>query len=774
MKFGENYYLHQIPGWTQSYCNYDKLKGALRVLAESTSPEEKAKLGECKLAARLIMGNSLLMYSPAFDSYAKDEIEIVEQAFSKRLASLRLRVAKTWRLYGISPELQGQSFRDVIAKMNYQEICHLFSCSYEQYQSLEHLQNFAKVNSLAFSRILEKTQRVSEEIYKSMQQKLIDCSFFHQVEILSHIYQLKGRLEDLKGARNSLGGTTKEFYILKSVLANQGSGGHDLQGFHTAIHEDRPERIIAYLNGRIGGATPFPWDFQTTDTLVRAAIWSNSFSVAYELIKFIGSKPVFLKFNRKLIHELLEELGKQKMENSNKEKPLSESRSSTDRSVSPFLAILDQLDPSQHAAFTTVDDFGRIPLHYAALYGLLVEYQAILAKMEEWGCFKMDGSTYFTLQDTEGSTPLELATANGHHEIVDATLQCLTKLDHKSDAIKPEVIIEMVQNSLLAAIVQKDLKMVLLLLKEGVSQDKSWKNNESFLYIAARLGCIDIVRALVTNFSNGEKLDTAETAYGWTPLIVACARGFEEIAKTLAEAGADQELLDFRGFNAKENAVFRGHVQLAAHLKDQGISPKAEGQGIKKSSSNLSQDLRNKLNDGKNIILINPGTLDLTKQVAPVNFTTPKASIPYPESIYSIEVGLLDSAGPSYSLNLPLLEDLTNKPWYFVSQDAHDLKLEFKIFRATETLLEKGELVGSAIAILRSKEPKLGPNNDSIIKETTVPLHERHTLQYMGTITFTYLVLTPPRNPRINTTPRQDAWKDTGSVKVVGHRGWTS
>ncbi|KAF3912611.1 Ankyrin-2 [Arthrobotrys entomopaga] len=745
MKFAENYQHHQIPGWTQSYCNYDKLKGVLRQLRQSTSSEEATEFGE------------------SFQSHVKDEIDIVEKTVSSRLASLRLRIAKSWSLYGISPELEKRGFSTTISDMNYKETSHLFSESCEQYEAVQYLQHFAKVNALAFSRILEKTRGISEEAYQSVQRKLVGCSFFHQKDILSQVHQLKSRIEGLEAARKSLVGLANGFLLLNNICADQKSKFSDLQELRTAIYEDRPEKIIVSLNQHIDGTRLFPWDFQKyTDRLVRSAIFCDSFHVACELIVFIGSKSKYLKFDSILIHELIQKLGKHKKE-----------ENSTNSAINdPFIAMFDQIYPDQRASFTTVDELGRIPLHYAAEYGLLVEYQTILAKMEQWGYFNGGERNYLLLQDSDGSTPLDLAVLNGNNEIVDATLQFRAKSGDNLDTNRSEAIAEILQSNLLVAVTRNDDRISHLLLKNGVDCGKCWKNNESPLYIAARLGYTDIVVTLTANLSGeGVKLDEAETVYGWTPLMVACARGFDEIVKLLVEAGADQQRLDFRGLSAKEIAVFRGHIQLSGHLKDQEVSSKVAPEKIQRLLPSYSQNLRDALNDGKNILLVNPGTLDLTKQVTPVNFTAIKASTSYPVSIYNVEVSLIDSEDTSYSLPLPLLEDLTNKPWSFVTQDVHDLKLGFKVFRATETLLEKGELVGSSIAILNNMEPKLGPGIDSIIRETTIPIQEKDTLRYMGTITFTYVIVTAPPHARMNTTPSRNAWKDIGSVTVVGHRG---
>ncbi|EPS43782.1 hypothetical protein H072_2237, partial [Dactylellina haptotyla CBS 200.50] len=613
MKFGENYYHHQIPGWNQSYCNYNKLKGVLKQLRGSTSSDEKQKLGE------------------KFDAYVEDEIHVVQKTVDNNLTFLQARVANIWKLHRVSPNLELQDFRLIISDSKHREIRHLFSCLSEKYEEAQQLQHFARVNSLAFSRILEKTKHVAEEKHQALQQKLISCSFYHQVDILSQVNLLRSHLEVLEEFKSSLFEITNEPRA-KDNRENETNSLYDMREARAAIHEGQADKLVAFLNQHVDGTVPFPGDFQIyTDELVRYAIVCNSFQVACELIVFIGSNSEFLGFDDTLIHELLQELGRQKTDSGSKEEaPITTTNGPIDSSPSPFLTMPERLYPHQRTLFTTVDNLGRIPLHYAAEYGLLTEYQTILKKMEEQHYLDANGIDYFTT-DSRGLTPLELAIHNGHYEIVDLTLQFHTKSSDNVDAIESEAVAQVFWNSLLAAIVQKNDKMVQLLLRNSrkyIGWDKSWKNNESFLYIAARLGYTDIVRVLTASLSNTElKLDEAETVYGWTPLTVACARGYEEITKLLLEAGADQHRLDFRGLTAKENAVYRGHIKLAPLLESQEVSSQIESRQITENAPfNYSEDLKNAIADGKNLILINLGTLDLTKHVVPFNLmTTTKA-----------------------------------------------------------------------------------------------------------------------------------------------------
>lgn len=93
------------------------------------------------------------------------------------------------------------------------------------------------------------------------------------------------------------------------------------------------------------------------------------------------------------------------------------------------------------------------------------------------------------------------------------------------------------------------------------------------LYLAAEANDEDVVKSILASSAAGhDQLDVIETSKGWTPLFVACDKGYAPIVKLLVEAGANQILFDFAGWTAKEYAVYRGHLRVAILLASQDFS----------------------------------------------------------------------------------------------------------------------------------------------------------------------------------------------------------
>lgn len=89
----------------------------------------------------------------------------------------------------------------------------------------------------------------------------------------------------------------------------------------------------------------------------------------------------------------------------------------------------------------------------------------------------------------------------------------------------------------------------------------------TMLYLAAQANDEAVVKAILASpAARNDQLNVMETAKGWTPLFFACAKGFAPIVRLLIGAEANQGLIDFTGWTAKEHAVFRGHLKVAKLL----------------------------------------------------------------------------------------------------------------------------------------------------------------------------------------------------------------
>ena len=123
--------------------------------------------------------------------------------------------------------------------------------------------------------------------------------------------------------------------------------------------------------------------------------------------------------------------------------------------------------------------------------------------------------------------------------------------------------------------------------------------------------------------------------------------------------------------------------------------------------------------------------------------------------------------GKSRPLQLPILDDMVNEPFISPTKNPSEAQLMFNIFCTTPA---HRILVGSGTALLESHNRCFGANRESLIREHTVPILERETLHFMGTITFTFVIANPCMD--LSTPPLINYWiKETDQVQLVGHTG---
>jgi glycerophosphodiester phosphodiesterase len=161
------------------------------------------------------------------------------------------------------------------------------------------------------------------------------------------------------------------------------------------------------------------------------------------------------------------------------------------------------------------------------------------------------------------------------------------------------------------------------------------------------------------------------------------------------------------------------------------------------------------------------------KQVAAINLNCYSSDYVHglpTDTRFSIEVSAPGGGGSSHLVQLPILDDMTNDPFIFSIKDTSEAKLVFRIFRATSAQEKKGILVGSGTALLESHQHWFGEKRESLVRERTVSILEKDTLDFMGTVTFTFVIAKPFVHSK---TPPSTKFpiKDANTVQLVGHRG---
>ena len=321
----------------------------------------------------------------------------------------------------------------------------------------------------------------------------------------------------------------------------------------------------------------------------------------------------------------------------------------------------------------------------------------------------------------------------------------------------------------------------------------------SLLYLAARDGHEDVVKATLASATTSDNvLNKAETSNGWTPLCIACINGHLSIVKLLLEAGAERGLCDFAGWTEKEHAVLRGHMNVAELLTasesgdyEHPLSRTIPRAGIVRPGDSLRCALKKEIKAASRLEVpkMTPSFCQLPRDCSQIFVTLGPSNtrcnlkfidLDRQSSNLSENTGLgviVKTAGikstTTYSIKLPLLEDMINKPLHFTTtEDPENLHLVFQLF-CTSSVHDSGmQVIGTGVVLLNNLRVGFAHNRASLSRDFTVPLLENSSMTYIGTVTTSILVVAPflPRRPNLP-RPSPGFWKP-GSTQVAGHRGF--
>lgn len=294
------------------------------------------------------------------------------------------------------------------------------------------------------------------------------------------------------------------------------------------------------------------------------------------------------------------------------------------------------------------------------------------------------------------------------------------------------------------------------------------------LYLAAQANNEDAVRVILASpTTRHDQLNVIETTNGWTPLFVACVEGFVPIVRLLIEAGADQGLLDFAGWTAKEHAVLRGHLIVAKLLSEQNF-----GEHSAISSCLQPQamcQIKYTRQNGTCQIFVYLGPSHTRSNLEPINLRDHSLD-------YSIGADdkpsfgvMIRAQGTSnslpYSIQLPIRDNMVNKPFPFTVENPEMFTLIFELFSSTSTNDRIIQVIGTGIALLQSLRQGLAPKRESLIRHYTIPILQNSSMTCIGVVTFSVLIITPLKLEKSLSKASPGFWQKRKSFPVVGHRG---
>ena len=324
---------------------------------------------------------------------------------------------------------------------------------------------------------------------------------------------------------------------------------------------------------------------------------------------------------------------------------------------------------------------------------------------------------------------------------------------------------------------------------------------ETPLYLAAWHGDEETVRRITASAVQRNRfLEVADASHGWTPLFAACIAGHLQVVKILLNAGAALGKCDRRGWTEKEYTVYHGHMHIAELLclhaledspnksslfsKQGRVVPGNEllcsAQGQPTIATRLEvehmQSNAYDLNKGKSQVFVSLGpsntrssleALNLLAKADPLNSNASK------EDHLTLRIIAPAIESPTeYDLEHPAIDNVINRPLHFTTDDPENFFLEFKIYRSTRERRGSASSIGSGVALLKALRQGCAPNRESLVRDHTIPILETGSMNYIGTLTFHFLVISPFSRP--SKPPRKSIgfWKGDGSTQVVGHRGF--
>lgn len=458
--------------------------------------------------------------------------------------------------------------------------------------------------------------------------------------------------------------------------------------------------------------------------------------------------------------------------------------------IDQLVYIITTLGFRLEKAFQTKDSLGRIPLHHAVQYDLPQVCQEILKHMgKSRGSHSVAFPSPALISDREGLTSLDLAVLNRSAAVLTVLLedhQCGMEVERiQCRRSSQEKVLP--GNLLTNALQLGSFAIVRLLHRCLIDLKHTDHNGNTALHLAVRSGKIEYVTEIlhVCNGKSNLDLNAREIVYGWTPLILASARGDLAIVELLLQAGADPKTPDHFGWKAKDHAAFKGWLPVASklgiltpeHSKDQVDVHRLHQQRRAKSGvfAAFTGVPAQKVSPCQSQIYVNLGALDTYKRVTAVDmspYVWPDPYDPQREADFYVEVRAIEESQATNVVQLPILEDMANKPWRFVANNAKDFKLAFNIHHSKTSAHKGNSLIGSAIALLDNLKQGFGPARESLIRNFTIPILRKDTLDLIGTVTFYFLIVTPfPQPDPSQAIGQQLAFSSSDGLSIIGHRG---
>ncbi|KAI1431977.1 Glycerophosphoryl diester phosphodiesterase family-domain-containing protein [Xylaria sp. CBS 124048] len=814
MKFGRSLPRNQVPEWASAYINYKDLKQLIKAAAKRAQTGEDVDIAEFLFAL-------------------DRNLEDVDSFYNKKFAETHRRLKLLQDRYGQSPAM--------VAELDDQESEELMDALLQLRNQLRNLQWFGEINRRGFVKITKKLDKKVPQTTPTTQDQYITTMvdprpFAKDTTVVRLINELNKWISILVDAQNlDDAGSSVSARSVRSLgrMASKALPSFPqaaLDVLDAAIRKDDAETLKQSLVEQAFDAST-PASQAMLLNLLQRSISARSKACILHILAHLESlyEPDDLN-ERNCIHRLVINIGRLQSSfmtndlepnatdlsmqlpynnhyvmpvqavtnkaNTNGSSPATPSVLSRDNeSVQLLCYILDCLRPNQRSALFSRDSQGRIPLHYAAQYGVVVLCEIIMTKMQAWDQFNVaDGIDAPEWQDKDGNAPLHLAVIGGHP----LTTKCLLKGEnwqgsdhvHRKPVSQSSAVLAMATRSNFVGIVR-------MLVEAGV--DINWQDatGETALHIAARFGHTECARVLIEG-SEEQKADLklVEKSFSWNPLHIAAVDGHLPVAQLLIDAGINVSEPDSSGWTAKEHASLRGHMNVAELLalhtapsspKQNGVgdetpfnsgSPPSEISSLEDRKSDASTRIADPVKSFGHrylkkecLVMVSLGSMDMRKNVDPVKLDRVPLAEAHKNQLdtaLSVVISAQGAHGGPTTVDLPVHDNISTEPVLFYTSDASQVKMLFDIV-PTYSGDEKNK-IGRAVALLSSVRPNLGTSRMNLQGDVCVPIMGSN-LEVIGQVNFNFLVITPFAHPGMEITSQRTYWKKLAPTMLIGHRG---
>ena len=658
---------------------------------------------------------------------------------------------------------------------------------------LKKIQSYGTVNAHGFKRLIEKLGHFSLSCSTSItleevEAKLSCVQFCSQTDSLRDLQLLQNSITSLNSIVKEVPFVSSYSLILNRFVSRDYSSLDNSDAAYEAIKRDDVSCLDRFLQDNVNVTSVRQERVQKLIlVLLHLSIICGSAGCVGRLLllmKTMGEKDFTLKdFLPLIIVRILVKMSQQKLITGHLNQELTYIQAlgsytqACDDSRTLLSRVLSELGANVKAALLARDSpFRWKPLQYAAQHGLLEACQLLLSYMQDTkyddGVSSSESVNWeVNWEDRLGNSPLRVAVTRGDDNMSKLLLEFYRREQ------PPEYETGNVSSgALLVDAIRSDPGILNNLLAAGANVNHQGPCGETPLYLAARSGDEQSVKLLLTHQASTA---IAEKIRGWTPLIVASVEGHVRIAQLLINAGASQEYQDIFGWTAIDHAAFRGHITLAKSLREfQAESHTASGDlpRGRAASCRSVKPIRMPLNEC--LILVNLGSYDPCENLEAANlgpYLVSDEPNVKSELGLSIEICLVGKQTSSHTVDLPILEETVNKPWAFYTKDPDKAKLVFKVYRKDTIGPNPVSIhIGSGIALLNSLKQGLGSDRESLVRDYNIPILAKNSLEDIGTVTFSFLLVKPHLRPTSSTSARNVLWEKSGLTKVVGHRGMYS